>query len=132
MTMVARIERRGRIARCERRRCGLADDGRAGRPHHLDNRRIRARPPAPVDRRAHLGRKVRRVHDVLDAHGDAAQRTRARRARGGVMTDKGADRLVLRADCVKRLRDRHVGRKLALFDPALNFGERQHWRYSLR
>jgi len=77
-----------------------------------------------------LCRKIRRVDDVLDPDGDAAQRTCARRADGLVATDKGTDGLVMRADRLQRLRDRGISRKIAGIDTALKFGERHHWRHS--
>ena len=131
VAVVVRIERRGRIVRCERRGRGLADDGGARRLQRRDDRRIRARLPAAIDRRADFGRKIRRIDVVLDADRDAAQRTVIGRAGAGVMTDKGADGLVLRADRLERLRDGRLGRQFAGIDPALKFGERYHGRYSL-
>src|ERR1700730_13607181 len=132
MTVIVRIERRCWVGRRESRRRGLADNGRSGLFQHHYDRRIRARLPAPIDRRAHLRREIRCIDDVLDADGDAAQWTRARRARVFVTTDEGADGLVMRADRLIRLRDRRIGRKLAALDTALKFGERDHGYYSLR
>ena len=107
MAVIVRIERRGRIVRRECRRRGLADDGRARRLQRHHDRRIGAGPPAPVDRRAHFGRKIRRIDDVLDADGDAAQRpVRARAVL--VVADKGADGLSC-ADRLQRLGDRGLG-----------------------
>jgi hypothetical protein len=48
------------------------------------------------------------------------------------MTDEGADSLVLRADCFKRLGDTGSGREIAVIDPALEFDERHHGHHSLR
>ena len=102
MISVARIERRGRIERSESRRGGLADDGRSRLLQHLNDWRIRARLPTPVDRRAHLGRKIRCVDDVLDADRDAVQRPRACGADAFGMADKSANSFVMRADRLNR------------------------------
>ncbi len=121
----------GRIARCECRRRGLADDGRSRLLQHLNDRRIRARPPAPIDRRAHFGRKIRCIDDVFDAHRDTAQRPGAYRVDGLGTTGKGADGSVMGADRFKRLVDRRIGRKIVGIDTALEFSERDHWHCSL-
>src|SRR5229473_521017 len=131
MLWVARIEGRGRIEGGERRGCGLADDTRARLLQGSHHSRIRARPPALVDRRAHLCRKIRRVDDVLDPDGDAAQRPGTCGADGLTTTHKGADGFFVRADRLKRLGDGGTGRKIARIDPALKFGKRHHWHYSL-
>jgi len=124
------IERRRRIVRRKRRRGGFADDARARLSQHRHDRRIRARPPAFVDRRAHFSRKVRCIDDVLDADGDAAQRARTRRADGLRTTDESADGFVMRGDRFTRLCDCGIGRNLAGIDTALEFGKRHHWHYS--
>ena len=126
MAVIVRIERRRRIDGGERRGRGLADDGRARLLQHHHDGRIAARPKAPVDRRAHLGREIRGIDDVLDADRNAAQRPGALRARACVMADEGADGLFLRIDRFQRLRDRGVGGKIAGIDAALEFGERDH------
>src|SRR6202790_2834436 len=126
MIGVVRIDRRRRIARGEGRRRGLADNGRSRLLQHLNDRRIRARLPALVDRRAHLGRKIRRVDDVLESPRDAAQRPGTRRARAVGTADKSANGFLMRADRLKRLADRRIRRKIAGIDTALEFGERDH------
>ncbi len=130
MRGVARIERRRRIARRERRRRGLAEDGRARLFQHRHYGRIGARPPSPVDRRAHFRRKIGGVDDVLDADGDAAQRTCARRT--GVLrtADERADGLVMLVGRLTGPGNRVIGRKIAVVDTALEFGERHHRHFS--
>ena len=93
----------------------------------------RARAESLVDRRAHLGRKIRGIDDVLDPDRDAAQRPGVLRARDfRVMADKGADGFFLRADRLQRLGDGGIGGKIALRDAALKVGERDHGHRSLR
>ena len=58
---------------------GLAQDHRAGRARERDAGGVGRRPVAAIDRRAHLGRQVGGVDDVLDADRHAVQRP-ARRA----------------------------------------------------
>ena len=109
MIVVARIERRGRIVRRERRRRGLAGDGRPGLLQQHHDRRVRARPKPPVDLRAHFGRKIRGVDDVLDADRDAAQRPGVLRAGVFGAADEGADGFFVRVGGLDRLRDRGIG-----------------------
>ena len=80
MTMVARVERRGRVGRRESRGRGLADDGRARLLQQHHDRRIGARPKTPVDRRTHLGRKseVSMMSLIRRRCRAADQRSRAR------------------------------------------------------
>ena len=128
--MVARIERRRRIVRRKRRRRGLADDARTRLSQHRHHRRIRARLPAFIDRRAHFSRKVRRIDNVLDADRNAAQRPGTCRADRLGAAHKGADGFVMSLGRLTRLGNRRIGRKLAGIDPALEFGKRHHWHYS--
>ena len=60
---------------------GLAEDHRAGGARRARRRRRRRRAVAAIDRRAHLGRQVDGVDDVLDADRHAVQRA-ARAGRG--------------------------------------------------
>ena len=60
----------------------LAEDHRAGRPQDRHRRRIRRRPVARVDRRAHLRRHVGGIENVLDADRHAVERPHG--LRGGI------------------------------------------------
>ena len=84
---------------------------------------VAARPISPVDRRTHLDREIRRIHDVLDSDCNAAQRPGARRLGRDTMANEGADRLVLSGNRLQRLRDRSIGGEIALLDAALEVGE---------
>ena len=65
MSWIVRIERCGRVGSGESGGRGLADDGGARALEHRDDGRIPARTEAAIDRRTHLGRKLRGVDDVL-------------------------------------------------------------------
>ena len=109
MTVVVRVERRRRIHGSECGGRGLADDGRARLLQHHHHGRIAARPISPVDRRAHFGREILGIHDVLDADRNATQRPGALRADVWIMADERADGLFMRSDGFQRLRDGVVG-----------------------
>jgi hypothetical protein len=92
------VERWSRIVG---RKCGgrgLADDGCARLLQHRHDRRIGAGPKAPVDGRTHLGRQISRVNNILDADGDAAERSDSPRRRIFRQACKCPDRLLLRRD----------------------------------
>jgi hypothetical protein len=87
---------------------------------------VGARSKSPVDRRAHFGRKIRGVDDILDADRDAAQRPGVLRTGFLVPADEGADGFFVRTDRVERQRDGGIGGEIAGIDAALKFGEGEH------
>ena len=128
---VARIERRGRIARGERRRRGLAGDGSPACFSIITTgASARGRQPRKIFDPISVGRSAVSMMSLIPT---AMPRSRPGAGGADVVgpADEGADGLVVRLDGVKRLRDRRVSRKLAGSDPALEVGERDHRHFSL-
>jgi hypothetical protein len=90
------------------------------------DRCVGARPESPVDRRAHFGRKIRSVDDVLDPDRDAAQRPGVLRAGVFGMAHKRADGFFVGADRFERKRDGGIRGEIAGIDAALKFDEGKH------
>ena len=116
-----------RVARDVRRQAGelagdgLAEDHRAGSAHERDAGRIRRRAVVAIDRRAHIGRHVVRVEDVLHADGETVERASnfravaiARLTEGqfGIEKGPGLHRVLARGDAIEtRARDGFGGER---------------------
>ena len=120
---------------------GLAEHQASRAPHHGDQRSIRARPVAGVERRTVLGREVGGVEDVLDADRQSAQRQGFEGSRvcfslllGGIDIECG-ESADLGFACCNRLGAQldHVGwRQFAAVDAADEIEHRQHQRVPSR
>ena len=113
---------------------GLAENHRAGRAHERDASGVGRRPMPAIDRRAHFGRQVGGVDDVLDADrhaverttgGAAVERPRLAQRKLGIDRGPGVNCLLALADARQAIAQHRLAGQLAGPSGARDLGGRE-------